>query len=194
MAQFQITTAARVKAQKGISGSGLDALIAILLDAVSEKAEDALARRLFRTTYTEVVPLRARKRYVSLLGFPVTAVTSVKYASRRSFTDVEAMAATEYDVLGPEGQIYLAEIETWLDPGFVEVQYTGGMAVDTAAFIAAYPSLANAADNEIIARLNRAKMPEGNLQAMGSEVGFLKALQPLEDFYNALAPHRRLRL
>jgi hypothetical protein len=194
VAQFQITTTARVNAKRGNPGNGQDSLIGTLIDSVSQKAEETMGRKLKRDTYVEVIPLRPKTRFVSLEGFPVTAVSSVIYAPTRDFTGLTAMDAASYSVLLEEGQIELHGLTYWYERGYVQVSYTGGMGVDTAAFVAAYPSIADSADNEIVARLNRAKNPDGNLQVLGQSVAFLKQMQPTDDFLDALGRHRRIRL
>jgi hypothetical protein len=194
MAQFLITTKDRVKAKRDITGTSMDAVIDTLIAAVSEMAESYLGRRLLSTLRTEVLPLTPRRRYVWLLAFPIESVTSVKYAATRDFTDVDAMDPSEFQLLQAQGQLYLSSISTWLNPGFVEVVYEGGMADDTAGFIAAYPRLADAADNEVIARLNRRQSPDGSPSAFGTNVAYQEQLAPLTDFYAALDPRRRLRL
>lgn len=194
MTQFQITTADRVKVQAQIAGTSLDAFIGTLIDQVSAMAQEYLGRKLEFDSYTEVIPLRARKRYVSLLGFPLDSVQSVKYAPTRDFSAVDAMDTAGYQVLTGEGQIYLSGLTTWFDPGFIQVTYMGGMAEDTTEFVGLFPRIAGAADNEIIARLNRRKTPDGNLTAMGAQIGYTEQLAPLTDFHSALDPHRRLRL
>jgi hypothetical protein len=194
MTQFLITSAARVKAQRDITGSSLDAIVDKIIAGVSQMAEEYLCRRILAGNYTDVWPLRARTRYVRMLAVPVTAVSAVRYARTRDFSAIDPMATSEYQVLLGEGQIYLSGLSTWLEPGFIQVLYTGGMAADTAAFIAAYPRIADAADNECVARLNRRAGPDGSPEAFGTSVAYADELKPLTDFYEALKPHRRIRL
>lgn len=194
MAQFLITTRTLVKAQKDITGTTLDSVIDSLIAAVSEMAEDYLGRELLKATYTEERPLRARTRYVSLRGFPIDSVSSVKYARTYDFSDIDDLDEGLYQVRKAQGQIYLSGISTWFETGFVQVTYLGGMAEDTDDFVAEHPRMAQAATNEVIARLNRRLAADGNPQAINSSVAYQKELQPLTDFYAALDPHRRLRL
>jgi hypothetical protein len=194
VSQFLITTPERVKAQRDITGSSLDSLIASLIAAVSEMAEDYLCRDLLKDTYTEERPLRARTRYVSLRAFPIESVSSVKYARTYDFSDIDDLDEGIYQVRRAQGQIYLSGISTWFDPGFIQVTYVGGIAEDTAGFIAEHPRIAQAADNEVIARLNRRTAADGSPQAINSSVAYQDELKPLTDFYAALDPHRRLRL
>jgi hypothetical protein len=194
VSQFLITTKERVKAKRDITGTTLDAVIDTLIAGVSQMAEEHLGRRLLSDLRTEVRPLQPRTRYVSLLGFPIESVTSVQYGSTRDFADVAPMDPSEFQALLPQGQIYLSSLSTWLSPGFVQIIYEGGMANDTASFIAAYPRIAEAADSEVIARLNRRQSPDGSPSALGTNVMYSDELKPLTDFYAALDPHRRLRL
>jgi hypothetical protein len=193
-AQFQVTTVARVKARKDLQGGGLDATLATLVDSVSQEIEILLGRRLLTGSYTDALPLESRRRYVSLPAFPISAISSVKYGGSYDFSAVTAMDPASYQLLGPGGQIFLSGLTTWMDPGFLQIVYTGGMAADTASFIAAYPRIADAAENEVIARLNRTKMPDGTPQAMGTSTVYMDQLELLKDTVAACAPWRRLRL
>lgn len=192
---LELTTAAKVKAMKGISGTSEDALIADLILEVSQEAEEYLRRYTLSTARQEVYELRVNQRYLSVDGFPIVGsrAIAVQYASTRDFSSIETLDSSLYSVLAAEGQIHFHSIETNLNPGFVQVSYTGGMAADTDTFVATYPRIAGAVTREVLNRWNRAKNPEGSLRSVNAtSVGYEKPLAPLEDFYAALDHHRRI--
>jgi hypothetical protein len=194
---FQMTTRAAVKTALGITASTQDAAIDALLDAVSQEAANYLNRDIDASiARTQVYIVTAGHPYIWLRGYPIVSVTSVKYSRTRTFSDVIALdpAQPQYDVINASGEIFLRfECMTYLyDPAYVEVQYTGGMGIDTASFMAAYPRIANAVSSEIINRLNRAKTPDGDVRTIGGQVAYGKQLAPLDDFYCALGKERRL--
>ncbi|MDP9136445.1 MAG: hypothetical protein M3N56_16645, partial [Actinomycetota bacterium] len=92
------------------------------------------------------------------------------------------------------GQIELLSTGSWLARGYVQVVYTGGMAANTAAFITAFPRIAGAVENEVINRYNRRKKPDGSVVIAGNTAAYEKQIQHLDDLYEALQPHRRIRL
>lgn len=191
------TTKADVKATVGYTATDQDAFIDQLILDVSREAEDYMGRHALITARTEVYRLRRNQTWLSVKGFPISSVTSVKYAADEDFADVDALDTDLYSVRAELGQIRFrtAAIPSLIyDPGFVEVVYTGGLALDSAAMKANEPRLEGAVRTEVVNRFNRRQNPEGNLQVFGAGVGYQSALAPLKDFYVALDHRRRLRL
>lgn len=189
-ASLQITTVARVKAAAVQVSTFNDARIGEVIEGVSEFAESFLSRHLLFARRTEEVEVRRNQPLVWLRGMPIVTVHSIKYATRRRFTDVEALDSEDYDIHAEEGQLELF-IPVTGDPGWILVDYEGGMAATTAEFVAEYGAIAEAATMECVNRLNRSKNPEGDLKSLGSEVAFQKPLQPLAMFLDALGQRRR---
>lgn len=191
------TTKERVKARRGLSGTTEDAVIDELIAEVSDFGEQFLNRHTLEVQRTgEVYELPAGNRYLWLRGFPIVSVTSVKYATTRSFGQVDALPTDSYDAIVETGELYFypEAFARWTSPGFVEVSYRGGMAVDTAAFMAAYPSIAGAATAEVINRYNRRFGPEGNLKSLDTGIAFEKPIEALKLFTDALCARRRILL
>ncbi len=191
---LELTTLARVKAKAELTGTTHDVVIADLIKAISERARNFLGRHTKIIERTESFQFQPRRRYLSLPGMPIDTEQTVTVwpSATRNFADAVALESSAYQVLAAEGQIFLPYFTGGAPEIFLQVRYTGGMAVDTTAFLSTYPDIADGVENEIIARLNRKKQPEGNLQGLDGQVTFLKALEPLKDFYDALSPHRRL--
>jgi hypothetical protein len=196
VARLLYTTKADVKARTGYTDTDKDAVIDDLIAEVSREAEDFMGREGLLVARTETHKLQPNRTYVSVNAFPITTVASVKYALSEDFSAVTALDAATYSVLKDLGQIRLlvGAIGAQYNPGFVEVQYTGGLAVDAAGLKTAEPRLAGAVCTEVVNRLNRAKNPEGNVVGFGNGVAYQGAMKPLDDFYTALGHRRRLRL
>ena len=194
---LDLTTTAQIKAIRDLSGTGDDAVLSTLIAQVSALAEDYMGRHTLIGRRTEIYPVFPAKDFVSLKGFPITSVTAIKFGSTRSFSDIEAMDSTSYEILHGPGQLYFPSgaISPTVSPRcWIEVQYTGGMALDSAAFLAAYPGISIAVANEVINRWNRRKTPEGEVTAYETGVSFGKPMSMLQETYDALNPHRRIRL
>lgn len=189
-ASLQITTLARVKAAATQVTTFNDARISEVIEGVSEFAESYLSRHLIIARRTEEVRVERGSSIVWMRGMPIGTVHGIKYATRRRFTDVDLLDVEDYDLHGGEGQIEL-RIPLTGDPGWLQVDYEGGMAVDTAAFVAAYGAIAEAATMECVNRLNRSTTPEGSTKSLGSELVQTKALEPLPMFLDALGQRRR---
>lgn len=196
MVLIDMTTKADVKLQMRWTDTDDDAVLDDLIHQVSKEAENYLGRWLKTEARTEIYTLKPNRTWLSIKGFPITTVTSVKYARDEDFTLVTAIDTSLYSVRQNLGQIRFrpGAISAQYNPGFVEVIYTGGLALDTTAFKANEPRLEGAARTEVINRFNRRKNPEGNVQGFGAGVAYQGAMKPLEDFYTALDHRRRLRL
>ena len=201
MAVLELTTATRVKAYaEGFGGKSwgttADALLAQVIPDVSRRVEQYLCRHMKSEARTEYVTLQSGQRLVSLKGFPVAASPAavLKNDSLRTFGSDTVVTATNYFldlVLG------VVEFDGWVPvpgPGVLQVVYTGGMAADTASFVAAYPDIAGAADRQVLYVVQRRLNPGGTLQqAGGASATYEGPLKLLPDVEQALAPYRRVR-
>lgn len=192
-----LTTSALVKTMSGVSGTTRDALIDFLIAEVSDEAEKYLRRHTEAKRRTEVYQLKPDREYLSLDGMPVDVKQSIAihYSTTRDFSGIDPLTSSDYQILADEAQVYFHSFGegSYTIPGFVQVNYFGGMAVDTATFLTAFPRIAGAVTREVVNRLNRAAHPEGNLKTLSaSSVAFEKPLESLQDFYAALDHNRRL--
>lgn len=123
-----------------------DALIA----SVSQEFERQLDRWLLQTARTVQLDARADQREWSLKGCPVASIASIKFSSTRDFASATAIDSSRY-YIGSEEDDHLLEIDSpdATGRGVLQIVYTGGMAVDTDAFVAAYPALAMQAAMEV---------------------------------------------
>ena len=196
--QLELTTLAMVKLMRAITGSDQDALLSQLIGEVSEEAERYLRRHTLQTQRTEIYDIAVNQRILTLDGYPISksSAFSIQYSDSRDFSSVATLESSHYKIISTDGQIEFDGIDTSFDPGYVQITYTGGMAVDTDAFVAAYRRISGACAREVVNRFNRAKAPEGSLKAMGNgnSVGYEKPLESLKDFYTALDHDRRVTL
>lgn len=189
-----LTTIAEVKKFVEGTSTASDAILTALIGPVSESAEVYLNRHTESKSRVEVYPVDYNAPYIWLRGSPITSVSDITLSLNRTFADIDPLDASTYDVITDTGEIFLRPqaFACIGAKGFMQITYVGGMAADTASFMAAFPRIANAAAMEVVNRFNRAKNPEGNLQfGVSGGVAYQKQLAPLDDFKNALASQRR---
>jgi hypothetical protein len=185
-----LTTIEAVKAVLALTDTAQDDVLTSLIVAVSQDAEKYMKRHIQSMRRTEIYTVHPNQSFLSLRGFPITEVHGVRRNSLEDFELEMDLATTYYVVKKPIGQIRFTS--TSASTMYAQVDYTGGMAVDTAAFIAAEARISQAAVTEVIARFNRRKNPEGNLRAFETGVAYEKQMSRMTDFEMALDPRRRL--
>ena len=125
-----------------------------LISGVSAQVEKALRRHVPQIERTVQVDVVRHSSSISLRGFPITVVTLVENDSSRAYasgTDVDS----DLYYADLEAGIISFDYELEWGPGAAKVTYTGGMAAgadDDArrdAFIAAFPDLAFAVDEQV---------------------------------------------
>ena len=154
MALLPVTTIAAVRAYKGlaIAGGASDAWITSAIAAFSRRFEAALGRALLEEVQTEVLDVDFDGQTVfPLKGWPVLSspAISVRLDALRVFDAATELEATFYTVDEEEGFLIVDGIVLPRGMRVLRVVYTGGMAADEAAFLAAYPDAAEAADIQI---------------------------------------------
>lgn len=155
-----------------------------------------MLRHAEQTARTEVYRLPPHKRILSLKGFPVNdAVTfTVKVSTTRDFSESTALTEdTDYSLEPEIGVIRFFTRPTGtshpvsgalIQPAFVQVVYTGGMATNVAGIVSSFPEVARAADLQVAYLWKRRSHPGGNLQLGGQsgtdyqekEYGYLRAV------------------
>lgn len=190
---MDLTTLARVKARaSSLNDSTLDTILGTLIAEVSADAETRMARHAEVTERTEIVDLRPHQRFVRLPGAPISEVSEIKLAATPAFTDVDALTADEdYFVLADTSQLHMA-VTTRVD-AHLQVTYTGGMAADTAAFVAAFPDIAGAVEAEVVNRFRAREVPEGDVVLGGQAVVKRKGYMSLPIFVETCQRYRLRR-
>lgn len=195
---MDLTTLARVKeVLGGLSGVTVeDTVLGQLIAGVSARVEAELDREVQSGTFTETFDAQDGQRVFPLRGYPVTSVTSVKEDSYDGSFGASAttLAATYYRIAKRTGLLTLVDWSVTGDPQSIQVVYVGGMAANTAAFVAAFPDLATAVDLQV-AFLHRRKTTMGasSVSVQGSSVQFLiDRVAFLPEVHDAIQRHRRL--
>src|SRR5688572_13101372 len=182
---MNLTTITRVKASLGgISTADHDNMLVNIVESVSARMERYMRRQVLRRTLTETVPLEQYGTTYTLDTAPVTALTSVKYVSHPSQTDdATAMDATNYVLEDASVGLVRLTFDAYLNsrrlPGYLVFTYTGGMADDTADFVATYPDIAHAADLQCAHEFLRRNSPGGNASSETSSTAYTGDLELL---------------
>lgn len=193
---MDLTTLARVKEMAGIgqdtADTSHDAILTRLISAYSADFEKRLDRHVLVGARTEVTRIKHGSRTLSLRAAPASvAPTSVKYHSSRSFTTATALVEnTDYTVDLEQAFIRFL-FPTTLKDGYAEVQYTGGMAADTAAFVSGFPAIAEACDLQVIYHWRRRDYVNGSRSVEGGSTTYIGELNLLEAVERVLGQYTR---
>jgi hypothetical protein len=192
-----LTTTSRVTTLLGIGTGTLAALESAALDNLIASVSDTIERFLDRHTTTsartEFYACDAGSKSVQLRGFPVTTVSTVLHSAEGDFVDgMETLTADEYQLDAESGILFFRQTR---DPGPLawKITYTGGLAADTTALIAAYPTLADACEKQVTHEWRRrlALAPQSSDQG-GSSVNYTGAVDLLPVVQRILTPYRRI--
>lgn len=131
--------------------SAFTTLLGQIITGVSEAAERYLGRDVQSTSRTVYLDVEDGQRVFRLSAFPVSTVTSISYDPEQGFGADTALTTDDYynPTYSTNG---LLKVKTTFFPlgGFapaaLKIVYTGGMAANTAAFIAAYADVTYAID------------------------------------------------
>jgi len=189
---MDMTTKERIKTIRGITDTDSDTLIDLLIANVSARFESVLGRHALDTDYTETYEVPKAGKVVWLRGFPVDSIDSITYSNEPNDADaIELDANEDYYLDGEAGFVRLRIVPTLYDPGYLTVEYNGGMATTTATFITEWPDIAAACDQQVIHEMNRRNTPGGNLvtrdgnTAYGeSEINLLKGVREVLGAYS----------
>lgn len=149
---IDLTTLARVKAWLKISTPDNDVLIGQIITGISEDFEVEMGRHTEKLARTELYDSDDPDTTIFLKGFPVetTPVPVFKTAIDGDFAAQDPLIDGDDFHIDLERGIF--QVRTALlqpGPGNFQAVYTGGMAVDTTAFIAAFPNIANLMDIQV---------------------------------------------
>ncbi len=148
---MDLTTLARVKALAKDAGTANDVFYAQAISGISAAMEREIDRFAERKERTEKFFPDGSRRKFFLAGVPVTAIAEIKNGG-------SVIAADGYRFDRETGMVEFLSgpVETWDGP--LEVKYTGGLAVDTAALVASgseYLDLALACEKEVLSLWQR---------------------------------------
>lgn len=192
---MDLTVISRVKALRGITDTGSDALLTQIVTAVSARAEALMGRHTLIAERTEEYELNQGEKIVILRGYPVDSTASATFTYAGLSSDASAVTLTrntDYALDDESGMWRALFRPTAARPGFVRGTYTGGMASGTATFITAWPDIAGAIDSQVSYEFSRRMSPGGNIEAKDSGATFTNpALDWLDGTLGVLMMHRR---
>jgi len=194
---MDLTTLTRLKAHLGgISTSGSDSLLSSTITDVSYRMEKYLRRQILRQTNVQQLSLRRFGSTLSLDAYPVSSITSIKYAGHpNDFASVSAMSTDSYVLEDAEaGLIRFVGTMPYTSnrvPGYLQVTYVGGMASDTADFVLTWPDLARAADLQCAYEFMRRNTAGGNVSSDAGATAFTGDLTWLAGVLATLDIYRR---
>lgn len=124
-------------------GTEVDEKLTQLIDSTVALAEQQyLASYWQKKTRTERPVFRRGDRTLSLRGFPVSEVVSLKYDPDRGFgTTIDEVATADYYLDTDAGQIVFDERIEATKAGTIQVIYKGGLATSFADLKSRYPHL-----------------------------------------------------
>jgi hypothetical protein len=176
---LDFTTLARVRAILSFEDEDQtkDAELQRLITAVSDDMERELRRFSLVGEHVETLPFWNGDRSVTLGGTPVldTPAPVVLASAKRDYTgsNFSTLVRGEDFILENETGLVriLSELRGTYDPysgqsrapTYLKITYTGGLALTTAALMAAHPALAAAAELQVKYAWQRQKSPGGNL-------------------------------
>lgn len=199
------TTKDRIKDLLEITSTTHDTVLDRLIGVVSQRIEDYIDRPLESTARTEEYSIKPRQNVLFLRAYPLSAqsdISSIKIAFDWDFSAATAVTSTDYHVDLDSGMLHLNYFPSTnymgnnmaTAPNVVQIVYTGGFSTSAANLISAYPAVAYACEEQVIAMWRRRDEPMTKTTRIGdygSTVEF--PLRFLPDVVEALVPYRRMR-
>ena len=185
MAQFALTTLARVKVQVQAGGKKLgdtwDSWIAAAIVAYSAEAERLMNRPAEATERTEYFDVSIGQRQSFLLrAVPVSAVSSVRSDTDRDFAASDEVDSDSYTFDPENGILYVDGVV--LEGGIraLKVTYTGGLGADLDAVLLAHADVVQAVETQIVYHSQRLKsLGKSGSGGAGGSVSWIGALDLL---------------
>lgn len=157
---MDLTTLDRVKltADSDPTLTTEDALFSQLITSVSAGAERYMRREAQTASRNQLFTHVVGSKVLWLPAWPVTSVAVVYYAGRPSDTTLpNYMLSMDSYGFNPDTGILRFFRTMSLDPGYLRVTWTGGMAADTATFIVEFPDIAEVIDRQVVYEWQRRK-------------------------------------
>lgn len=164
MAILNLTTLARVKARGELAATAradVDTALTEMIASVSDRFQQYCSRGLNIESAVESRVLRGT--LFPVFRTPVVSVAQVRVSTSGRRADLIATTDFEINALGNG-------VNVWDVPSgtLVEVTYTGGVASTADAFMALYPSIAEAATLQVVNLWQRRKSPDKTGLTMGN--------------------------
>ena len=173
------------------TGTDYDALLGSLVTSVSARAESYMNRVTQQGAQTEQLDARRYQTVLTLRATPVVSVTDIRWDAERLFDDSTIWDARQYYPNLTTGLVHLDSSAPISGAGVVQVNYVGGMAADTDAFRAAFPSITDALAKQVLYEFQQrdrrglvSETTQGHAQTLATQSW-------LEETTRVLDQHRR---
>lgn len=192
---MDLTTTTRVRTLLeggGIQQANLATLIAQAITDVSGYVERYLDRGAQVGARVEILDVQPLAQAFRLYGYPVTSFTDIRHDTGRGFAASTVVPSTAYVRDDTNGWVTFDRYFLADGPGVLRIAYSGGMAADTASFVAAFPAIASAVDQQVAALIQRRHSLSGqNVSAGNMSAGFVGAYDLLPSVTQVLNEYRR---
>lgn len=199
------TTKDRIKDLLEITSTTHDTVLDRLIAVVSQRIEDFIDRPLETAARTEEYSIKPRQNVLFLRAYPLSAqgdIASVKIAFDWDYAAVSAVTSTDYHADLDTGTLHLNYYPSTnylgnnlaTAPNVAQIVYTGGFATSTANLISAYPAIAYACEEQVIAMWRRRDEPTVSQTKINDYSSTVEGpLRFLPDVVQTLIPYRRMR-
>ena len=199
------TTKDRIKDLLEITSTTHDTVLDRLIAVVSQRIEDFIDRPLETAARTEEYSIKPRQNVLFLRAYPLSAqgdIASVKIAFDWDYAAASAVASTDYHVDLDSGMLHLNYFPSTnylgnnmaTAPNVVQIVYTGGFSTSSANLISAYPAIAYACEEQVIAMWRRRDEPTVSQTKINDYSSTVEGpLRFLPDVVQTLIPYRRMR-
>lgn len=188
------TTVNSVNERRGRSTDKLNddqVLILKMIKEISAELEIELGRHVEIATRTETHMLRAGEQNVHLDATPILALTSVISDSSSGFLTPQVHEITSLSAIADQGLLIMPCEAS--GRAFVRVEYSGGMAADTADFMGKYPDLAAACESLVIYTLQTSRNPAVTGKSVkGGDIAYSSSAPAVRDAYRRVCRHARI--
>ena len=196
LAPINLSTSAAIIAKMDLADAGDSrvTLIDSLIQEVSSQITEYLGMHMLVAERTERYEIRRFSKILSLDATNITGTTTVKVAGTpSSLANVVAETVDEGYVLNARSGVIRMLGDQPFAPAYAEVTYTGGFFADTGELGMKHLWLTDAAEMQILYRLQRQDTLGGNVDTSGGQgtnfQGTYNFLRPVRD---ALREHRRV--
>lgn len=163
------------------------------INTVSGEFEEEMNRFVLSGSKTEVYDIVSEYQVTCLRSYPVTSITTIWNSWDRTYPTSSIVASTSYYVDLAKGLLSFPSYQLTCGAGVLKITYTGGMAANPEAFIAAYPSIAGACAMEVAARFqNRATLGKIAVTLQGGSVTVAQRHQFLTPVMEVLERYTRI--
>ena len=191
---LELSTLEEVKALLEFEDNVRDVVLMKLIKDVSAEVEMYLNRST--AVVTDAIQYFDIPRYgvkMFLRAYPITTVTSLWNTTDRTYDSTTIVDSDNYYVDTQHGIITVDKQYLLMGAGAVKLQYTGGMASNTANFIRDYRALSSALATEVMYRFQRnAEIGLIAASGGGSNVTLERRLQFHPSVQIVLQEHRRM--